>query len=64
MAVARDNRFIPLKDGVQDADHERSLQGANVPAIVEKLSLGWYESIFQSYMATTVRPGEIERIMC
>ncbi|KAF8690053.1 hypothetical protein RHS03_09010, partial [Rhizoctonia solani] len=51
LAVTRENRFIPLKDGVWDPDYERSLLGADVPAIVDALSLGWYESLFQSYMA-------------
>ncbi|EUC60521.1 root hair defective 3 GTP-binding protein, partial [Rhizoctonia solani AG-3 Rhs1AP] len=52
LAVTRENRFIPLKDGVWDPDYERSLLGADVPAIIDALSLGWYESLFQSYMAT------------
>ncbi|KAG9082469.1 hypothetical protein FRC06_004977, partial [Ceratobasidium sp. 370] len=52
LAITRDNRFIPLKDGVWDPVHERSLLGADVPTVIEKLSLGWYESLFQSYMAT------------
>jgi len=37
------------------ADHEHSLLGAEVSQIVDILSLGWYESIFQSYMAHKVR---------
>ncbi|KAG9090108.1 Vacuolar protein sorting-associated protein 13A [Ceratobasidium sp. 370] len=45
-------QFIPLKDGVWDPAYERSLLGADVPAIIDALSLGWYESLFQSYMAT------------
>ncbi|KAG8690825.1 hypothetical protein FRC11_008866 [Ceratobasidium sp. 423] len=52
LAITRDNRFIPLKDGVWDPEHERSLLGADVPAIINSLSIGWYESLFQSYMAT------------
>ncbi|CUA74082.1 E3 ubiquitin-protein ligase TRIP12 [Rhizoctonia solani] len=52
LAVTRENRFIPLKDGVWDPDYERSLLGADVPAIIDALSLGWYESLLQSYMAT------------
>jgi hypothetical protein len=55
IAVTRDNRFIPLKDGVWSVEFERSLAGATVDRIVDELSLGWYESIFQSYMATKVR---------
>ncbi|KAG8795909.1 hypothetical protein FRC12_008164 [Ceratobasidium sp. 428] len=52
LAITRDNRFIPLKDGVWDPVHESSLLGADVPTIIERLSLGWYESLLQSYMAT------------
>lgn len=55
IAVTRDNRFIPLKDGVWSSHLERSLLGATVDQIVDSLSFGWYESIFQSYMATKVR---------
>ncbi|KAF8676140.1 hypothetical protein RHS04_06586 [Rhizoctonia solani] len=51
LAIAKDNRFIPLKDGVCDPEYERSLLGADVPAIIDSLSIGWYESLFQSYMA-------------
>ncbi|KAA1477853.1 hypothetical protein DENSPDRAFT_787266 [Dentipellis sp. KUC8613] len=52
IAVCRENRFIPLKDGVKSGDLERSLLGADVGRIVDKLSFGWYESIFQSYLAS------------
>ncbi|KAI9437151.1 hypothetical protein H4582DRAFT_2058133 [Lactarius indigo] len=51
IAVCRDNRFVPLADGVLSAELERSLLGAEVNQIVDKLSFGWYESIFQSYLA-------------
>ncbi|KIK55622.1 hypothetical protein GYMLUDRAFT_76385 [Collybiopsis luxurians FD-317 M1] len=52
LAVTRDNRFLPLKDGVSSSDLEKTLLGANVSQIVDALSFGWYESIFQSYQAT------------
>lgn len=52
IAVCRENRFVPLADGVLSAELERSLLGAEVNRIVDKLSFGWYESIFKSYMAT------------
>ncbi|KAG9080849.1 hypothetical protein FRC06_006069, partial [Ceratobasidium sp. 370] len=52
LAITRDNRFIPLKDGVWNPAHERTLLGADVATVIEKISLGWYESLFQSYMAT------------
>jgi hypothetical protein len=51
IAVTRENRFVPLKDGVLTADFERQLLGASVGHVVDKLSLGWYESVFQTYMA-------------
>ena len=56
IAVTRENRFIPLKDGVYTAEFEKTLLGAEVNTIVNDLSFGWYESIFQSYMATKVCP--------
>lgn len=55
IAVARNNRFVPLKDGVLSPEFERSLLGATVEQVIDKLSFGWYESIFTSYMASKVR---------
>ncbi|KAI9444004.1 hypothetical protein H4582DRAFT_2189914 [Lactarius indigo] len=52
IAVTHENRFVPLKDGVLSAQLETSLLGAEVNRIVDSLSIGWYESIFQSYWAT------------
>lgn len=52
IAVCRENRFVPLANGVISAELERSLLGADVNQIVNNLSFGWYESIFQSYMAS------------
>ncbi|KAH8114613.1 hypothetical protein DFH11DRAFT_1764484 [Phellopilus nigrolimitatus] len=52
IAIARDNRFIPLKDGVWTRDVEKALLGADVGRVADSLSFGWYESIFQSYMST------------
>ncbi|EIW81353.1 hypothetical protein CONPUDRAFT_55755 [Coniophora puteana RWD-64-598 SS2] len=52
LAITKDNRFIPLKDGVFSPELEKSLLGAEVGRIVDSLSFGWYESIFQSYMAS------------
>ncbi|ETW76254.1 hypothetical protein HETIRDRAFT_53756 [Heterobasidion irregulare TC 32-1] len=52
LAVTRQNRFIPLKDGVWTPEYERELLGADVGQIVDALSLGWYESLFQSYMVS------------
>ncbi|KAI9460718.1 hypothetical protein F5148DRAFT_1377366 [Russula earlei] len=52
IAITHENRFVPLKDGVISAQLEKSLLGAEVNRIVDSLSLGWYESIFQSYWAS------------
>ncbi|KIJ07932.1 hypothetical protein PAXINDRAFT_102749 [Paxillus involutus ATCC 200175] len=52
IAITKENRFVPLKDGVYSTDLEKSLLGAGVNRIVDLISFGWYESIFQSYMAT------------
>jgi hypothetical protein len=54
IAVCRENRLIPLENGAISAELERSLLGADINHIVDKLSFGWYESIFQSYMASKV----------
>jgi hypothetical protein len=58
LAITRENRFVPLKDGVSSAALEKSLLGADVSRIVDSLSFGWYESLFQSYMASKVRPPQ------
>ena len=58
IAVCRENIFVPLADGVLSSDLERSLLGAEVSKIVDRLSFGWYESIFQSYLATKVYPKD------
>ncbi|KAK0467152.1 uncharacterized protein EV420DRAFT_1507486 [Desarmillaria tabescens] len=51
IAITRENRFLPLKDGVISVEWEKSLLGAEVGKIIDSVSIGWYESIFQSYMA-------------
>jgi hypothetical protein len=55
IAITQENRFTPLKDGVVSPQLEKSLLGAEVNRIVDSLTLGWYESIFQSYWASKVR---------
>ncbi|KAI9455080.1 hypothetical protein BJY52DRAFT_1151944 [Lactarius psammicola] len=52
IAITYENRFVPLKDGVLSTELEKSLLGADVNKIVDSLSVGWYESIFQSYWAS------------
>jgi len=54
IAITHENRFVPLKDGVMSTQLEKALLGAEVNKIVDSLSLGWYESIFQSYWASKV----------
>lgn len=54
IAITKENRFIPLKDGVSSPELEKSLLGAEVGQVVDSLSFGWYESLFQSYMASKV----------
>ncbi|KAG8924162.1 hypothetical protein FRC02_010614 [Tulasnella sp. 418] len=51
IALAQYNGFIPLKDGIFDSMQEQRLLGATVDQIINSISLGWYESIFNSYMA-------------
>ncbi|KAH9023069.1 hypothetical protein EDB83DRAFT_1992577 [Lactarius deliciosus] len=52
IAVCRENQFVPLVNGVLSAETEGSLLGAEINQIVDRLSFGWYESIFQSYFAS------------
>ncbi|CAE7065773.1 unnamed protein product, partial [Rhizoctonia solani] len=55
LAITLDNKFMPLKDGVWDPDYECSMVGATIAEVNDSLSLGRYESIFQSYMAKKAR---------
>lgn len=57
IAVARENRFIPLKNGVLSTDFDNRLLGAEISDIIDAITLGWYESIFRSYMAA--RPVKV-----
>lgn len=52
IAVARENRFMPLKDGVVSTDFDLQLLGAEVSRIIDAITLGWYESVFRTYFAT------------
>ncbi|CUA71759.1 Cadherin-23 [Rhizoctonia solani] len=51
IAVMRDNKFMPLKDGVWDPEYESGLVGLTIDEASESLSFGWYESLLRSYMA-------------
>jgi hypothetical protein len=69
IAITGSNRFIPLKDGVISSTFEQTLLGASVAEISEalvatttadprsplfRITFGWYESIFNSYLASKV----------
>ena len=47
MALAKDNQFVPLRDGVYSVEVERP--SAEINRIIDSISFGWYESIFQFY---------------
>ncbi|KAG8834734.1 hypothetical protein FRC17_007458 [Serendipita sp. 399] len=51
IAVTRFHRFIPLSDGVYSEDSRDKGSRPTIKDIVERLSFGWYESIFNSYLA-------------
>lgn len=42
IAICRENRFVPLKDGISSAELERSLLGADVSTIVDSVTFGWW----------------------
>jgi len=64
IAVTKENRFVPLKDGVYSPELEKSLLGADVNRIVDSISFGWYESLFQSYMSTKVFLSFFQVVLC
>lgn len=51
IAVTRKNGFYPIQDGVWSQEFESSILGATVEQVIDSLSFGWYESVFESYMA-------------
>ncbi|RUS20076.1 hypothetical protein BC937DRAFT_86413 [Endogone sp. FLAS-F59071] len=49
IAIAMDNHFLPLKDGVI-TDMDAMLGGAaNLTSVSENITFGWYESVFSFY---------------
>ncbi|KAG9039495.1 hypothetical protein FS837_000976 [Tulasnella sp. UAMH 9824] len=52
IAIARGNRFVPLKDGRCRDDHNNALLGLEVPEIIDAITLGTYEAILGSYIST------------
>ena len=55
IAVCRENQFLPVANGAISTEFERFLLSTDVNRILDKLSFGWYESIFKSYMAMKVQ---------
>ncbi|KZW03814.1 hypothetical protein EXIGLDRAFT_4132 [Exidia glandulosa HHB12029] len=49
IAVARDNRFLPLKNGVWSSALEQHMLGSSVKQVADNITFGWYESIFTHY---------------
>ena len=54
IAKTHDNQFVPVKDGIWSLESQRALLGATVNEVTNSISFGWYESIFESYMAMKV----------
>ena len=54
IAITRKSIFVPLKDGIVSPQLEKSIVESEVNRIVDSLTLGWYESIFQSYCVSKV----------
>lgn len=52
IAVARDNCFLPYKDGISGEAIQQELLGTEVADIIDIITLGPYEAILGSYMAT------------
>ncbi|KAG8926964.1 hypothetical protein FRC01_008175 [Tulasnella sp. 417] len=52
IAITRQNRFVPLKDGRFREDINNKLLGLEVPEIIDSITLGTYEAILGSYMST------------
>jgi hypothetical protein len=71
LAIANSGYFIPLCNGVVSEQFEQSLFNQSVPHIADslvprlslllsidwkyRLSIGWYESVLNSYLARLVR---------
>ncbi|ORX89069.1 hypothetical protein K493DRAFT_306093 [Basidiobolus meristosporus CBS 931.73] len=49
IAIAKDNQFVPLKDGVSCHSFDDQLVGGDIPTLTANCTLGWYESIFSYY---------------
>lgn len=52
IALAQENRFVPLKDGRCRKGRNNELLGLEVSEIIDAITLGPYEAILGSYMAT------------
>ncbi|KAK4689286.1 hypothetical protein P7C73_g826, partial [Tremellales sp. Uapishka_1] len=54
LAVAKDNKFIPYRNGRDDVEWEKRLLGQNVATIASTITLGWYEAILSGYLVNRV----------
>ncbi|KAG8831073.1 Vacuolar protein sorting-associated protein 13A [Serendipita sp. 399] len=52
IGITESNRFICLKDGYRYMDYEQQTLGTSVEELATSISFGWYESIFNSYLAS------------
>ncbi|KAG8924200.1 hypothetical protein FRC01_011818 [Tulasnella sp. 417] len=52
IAVTRENRFLPLQDGISSEDLTLKLLGSEVGEIIDAITMGPYEAILGSYMST------------
>ncbi|KAG8986760.1 hypothetical protein FRB90_003803, partial [Tulasnella sp. 427] len=52
IAVARENRFLPYKDGISGEYIQEQLMRCEVADMIDVITLGPYEAILGSYMAT------------
>lgn len=54
IAIAYNNQFIPIKNGIWNPEASAKVTGRKLDEVVDTLSFGWYESLFQSYKAQKV----------
>ena len=64
VAIAHNNQFIPIKDGVWDPAGSARMVGKKLEQVVDSLSFGWYESLFQSYHSQKVSAAKHHKFNC
>ncbi|ORY42725.1 hypothetical protein BCR33DRAFT_680193 [Rhizoclosmatium globosum] len=55
LAVARNNQFLPMIDGISSLSNDRAMMGKNTSEIANLLTIGWLESIFHYYSDLPVK---------